>query len=81
MRAPSPLPFPAALLSSPLLSSCRSYIMLRLFVVPIFQVESLSWHSDNTRDVSWHPHLPLIASFSWDAAVGLWGYSGARDLS
>ncbi|CAM9370981.1 unnamed protein product [Pylaiella littoralis] len=42
-------------------------------------VESLSWHRDNTRDVSWHPHLPLIASFSWDAAVGLWGYSGALD--
>ncbi|CAN0290058.1 unnamed protein product, partial [Ectocarpus fasciculatus] len=40
----------------------------------------LSWHNGNTRDVSWHPHLPLVASFSWDAAVGLWGYSGgARD--
>ncbi|CAM9799462.1 unnamed protein product, partial [Ectocarpus sp. 13 AM-2016] len=43
-------------------------------------VESLSWHHGNTRDVSWHPHLPLVASFSWDAAVGLWSYSGgARD--
>ncbi|CAN0522947.1 unnamed protein product, partial [Laminaria digitata] len=38
-------------------------------------VQSLSWHRGNTRDVSWHPYLPLIASASWDASVGLWGYS------
>ncbi|CAN0358778.1 unnamed protein product [Ascophyllum nodosum] len=44
-------------------------------------VQSLSWHRDNTRDVSWHPHLPLIASFSWDASVGLWGYSGHSETS
>lgn len=40
-------------------------------------VRSLSWHRDTTRDVSWHPFLPLVASFSWDHSVGLWGYSAA----
>lgn len=34
-------------------------------------------HSDLVREVSWHPHLPLLASASWDGTVGLWHSSGS----
>jgi DDB1- and CUL4-associated factor 11 len=30
------------------------------------------FHTDVTRDVSWHPTLPLIATTSWDCRIALW---------
>eukprot|EP01100_Stratorugosa_tubuloviscum_P003860 TRINITY_DN193_c0_g1_i1.p1 TRINITY_DN193_c0_g1~~TRINITY_DN193_c0_g1_i1.p1 ORF type:complete len:479 (+),score=186.60 TRINITY_DN193_c0_g1_i1:10-1446(+) len=37
-------------------------------------VSKLSGHSKLVRDASWHPHLPLIVSSSWDARHGCWFY-------
>ena len=32
-------------------------------------------HDDVVRDVSWHPHKPMIVSTSWDGTCRLWSYS------
>jgi len=37
-------------------------------------VSQLTGHRGIVRDVSWHPHLPVIASTSWDATVKEWGF-------
>ena len=34
-------------------------------------VGELQGHTQIVRDVSWHPHLPLILTASWDGSVGM----------
>ena len=35
-------------------------------------VSRLTGHHGTVRDVSWHPHQPILLSASWDGTVGRW---------
>ncbi len=37
-------------------------------------VQTLSGHNSIVRDVSWHPHLPLLLSSSWDTTTRAFSY-------
>ena len=39
----------------------------------------LRHHSEVVRDLSWHPHLPLIATVSFDGTTCLWDPEGRGD--
>lgn len=38
-------------------------------------VQKLRGHTAIVRDVSWHPHKPLLLSSSWDTSVRCWQWS------
>ena len=37
-------------------------------------VQVIVGHRAVVRDVSWHPHQPVLASTSWDRTVGIWAH-------
>jgi DDB1- and CUL4-associated factor 11 len=37
------------------------------------------FHTDVTRDVSWHPTLPVIATTSWDCRIAMWRPKATSD--
>lgn len=48
-------------------------------VVSAREVAQLRHHSEVVRDLSWHPHLPLIATVSFDGTTCLWDPEGRGD--
>ncbi len=74
---------------SPLHTTGCSYIVTgsadsRVVVYDILTgavVSSLKGHRGPVRDVSWHPHAPVIASTGFEGAIRTWSYSRSNGAS
>lgn len=51
-------------------SSCGSVVIYD--VISCMEVARLRYHREIVRDCSWHPHLPLLATASFDGCVVTW---------